>query len=88
MNALQAMRHSIKLVCQHRASSVGLVLISAAISLGLSAIWHIPPPDSWLRLTAIAGNAFTNTGLIAATFVYYRERAPGLSEEKQEQPDS
>jgi hypothetical protein len=86
MHALQAMRYSIKLVCQNRASSVGLVLITAAISLGLSDIWNLPSPNSWLRLVAIAGNAFINTGLIAATFVYYRERSPGLPKVGQEEP--
>jgi hypothetical protein len=82
MKPLPAMRHSTRLVCQHRASSVGLVLITVVISLGLSTIWHMPPPDSWLRLTAIAGNAFVNTGLTAATFVYYRERTSDLLEDK------
>jgi hypothetical protein len=82
MKPLQAMRHSAKLVHRHRTSSVGLVLMTVVISLGLSTIWHMPPPDSWLRLTAIAGNAFINTGLTAATFVYYRERTSSLSEDE------
>jgi hypothetical protein len=82
MKPLQAMRHSAKLVHRHRTSSVGLVLMTVVISLGLSTIWHMPPPDSWLRLTAIAGNAFINTGLTAATFVYYRERTSSFSEDE------
>lgn len=74
MSTLQAMKHSVALVHQYRFSSVGLMLIAVIISLGLSTIWRMPPSNSWLKLAAIAGNAFVNTGLTAATFVYYRER--------------
>jgi hypothetical protein len=71
----EAIRNSILLVSRYRLSSVGLLLVAVLISLGLTSIWSMPASDSWLRLVAIVGNAFVNTGLAVATFVFYRERS-------------
>jgi hypothetical protein len=71
----EAMRSSVDLVRRDRFSCVGLLLLAVVINLGLSTVWNIPPSESWMRLIAIAGNAFVNTGLATATFVFYRERA-------------
>jgi hypothetical protein len=70
----QAINSSIILVRRYRLSAAGLLLISVVISLGLTTIWDIPTSRSWLRLIAIAGNAFVNTGLVTATFFFYQER--------------
>ncbi len=88
MKPLQAMRHSVKMVRRYRSSAVGLILIAIVINLGLSIIWNMPPSNSWMRLAAIAGNAFINTGLTAATFIYYRERAPGSHLEDEPKPSA
>jgi hypothetical protein len=64
-------------VQRHRLSAVALLLSVVVINLGLGAIWHLPPSQSWMRLLAIAGNAFISTGLAAATFVYYQEHVTG-----------
>ncbi len=70
----KAMINSIRLVRLYPYSAVGLLLATMLISLGLGKIWHMPPSESWTRLVGIFGNAFINTGLVTATFVYYRER--------------
>jgi hypothetical protein len=80
LSVSKAMGRSVALVRRYRLSVVGLMLLALIISLGLSNIWHIPPSDSWMRLTAIAGNAFINTGLAVATFVYYQERTKVLQD--------
>jgi hypothetical protein len=36
-------------------------------------LWRIPPENSWLMLVSLAGHAFVNTGLLSASFIYYRE---------------
>jgi len=52
---------------------VGLFLLSALIlTQGMGYLWRIPPETSWLMLAGILGNAFISTGLLAASFVYYR----------------
>jgi pilus assembly protein TadC len=75
LSVSQAVGNSVALVHRYRFSSVGLLLVAVVISLVLSTIWNIPPSESWMRLVAITGNAFINTGLATATFIYYRERA-------------
>jgi hypothetical protein len=69
-----AIRSSVAVVRQNRLASAGLIFVVTLISLGLTILWSIPPYESWWRLIAIVGSAFVNTGLVAATFVFYRDR--------------
>ena len=46
---------------------VGFVLIQ-----GLNLVWQIPPENSWLGLVGILGHGFVFTGLLAASFLYYK----------------
>jgi hypothetical protein len=46
---------------------VGFVLIQ-----GLNLVWQIPPENSWLSLVGILGHGFVFTGLLAASFLYYK----------------
>jgi hypothetical protein len=77
MGIKEAITRSAVVVQRHRLSAVALLLSVVVINLGLGAIWHLPPSQSWMRLLAIAGNAFISTGLAAATFVYYQEHVTG-----------
>lgn len=79
MGVLRAILTSVALIRQYRFSAVGLLLVAVVIGLGLTSVWNMPPSDSWMRFIAIIGNAFVNTGLVAATFVYYRERAKSIA---------
>jgi hypothetical protein len=49
------------------------VVFSALISEGLNMLWTLPEPDSWLSMLGIGGHAFIVTGLLAASFIYFRE---------------
>jgi hypothetical protein len=72
-NALISMLTSTRLV---RASlpGTGLFLLAALVlSQGMDALWSVPPDTSWLFLVSIAGHAFITTGLLASSFVYYRD---------------
>ena len=73
--ALQAMRLSAGLVRMHFWSALGLILLTFVISLGLGIIWARVVPSSfpWVLL-AMVGNAYIATGLVAAGFIYYRDR--------------
>jgi len=54
--------------------STGLFfLVVLILSQGLDVLWKIPGEKSWLALIGIAGHAFVTTGLLAASFVYYRD---------------
>jgi hypothetical protein len=51
---------------------VGAVLL---IDEGFTLLWQMPAENSWLALIGVIGHAFIVTGLIAASFVYYRDAA-------------
>jgi hypothetical protein len=50
-----------------------LFLMILVLSEGLNALWRVPKEDSWFTLLGVAGHAFVTTGLLAASFVYYRD---------------
>lgn len=43
------------------------------LTQGLNILWRIPPTNSWLTLLGIAGHAFVVTGLLSASFIYFRD---------------
>jgi hypothetical protein len=54
--------------------STGLfLLIVLVLSEGLDMLWRVPAETSWLTVVGISGHAFVTAGLLAATFVYYRD---------------
>jgi hypothetical protein len=74
-NALRSMLFSGRLV-RALYPSVSLFLLSAIImTQGLGYLWRMPPENSWLMLAGIFGNAFIGTGLLAASFIYFRAAA-------------
>jgi hypothetical protein len=48
-------------------------LILILISQGLDTLWRIPTEDSWIAIIGITGHAFVATGLVASSFIYYRD---------------
>ena len=48
-------------------------LVFLLLSQGFNYLWRIPPENSWLMLIGLAGHAFVTTGLLSASFVYYRD---------------
>jgi hypothetical protein len=54
-------------------SGTGLFLLVAVVLYqGMIVLWRVPPEGSWMALVGIAGHAFITTGLLAASFIYYR----------------
>lgn len=49
------------------------VLTIFLLTVGLNFLWGIPPESSWMTLLGIFGHAFVTTGLLAASFIYYRD---------------
>ncbi len=43
------------------------------LTQGLDILWRIPPADSWLSVLGIAGHGFVVTGILSASFIYYRD---------------
>ena len=72
-NAFAAILQSLRMIRFTLPTSGLFLLGSLLISEGLGYLWRIPPNDSWLTLVAISGHAFISTGLLAASFIYYRD---------------
>lgn len=69
---LNAMMNSTRVV-RHSMPATGLFLLSAIVlSEGLSILWNSPPETSWMSFIGIFGHAFISTGLLAASFFFYR----------------
>ena len=71
---IQSARASILLMRTQFPPTMGLVILAVAIYIGMGYVWNIPASDSWLRAAGILGNAFTATGVLAATALYYMNR--------------
>lgn len=85
-NSIRAMLISWRLV-RALFPGVAMFLLSAVIlAQGLGLLWHMAPEDSWLMLAGIFGNAFIGTGLLAASFVYYRGAAAWAMAVRREPP--
>lgn len=52
----------------------GLFFMTAAlVSELLNKLWMLPAPNTWLLLLGVGGHAFIVTGLVVASFIYYRD---------------
>jgi hypothetical protein len=71
---LAALWDSVRLVQWNMPATVTLLLVVLVINGGLGFVWSGPEPGSWLMLVAVVGHAFSTTGLLAATFVFYKDR--------------
>jgi hypothetical protein len=54
-------------------TTVLFILVIFLLSKGLDILWLVPSETSWLLLVGILGHAFVTTGLLASSFVYYRD---------------
>lgn len=64
---------STKMMRKTLPTSVLFILAVFLLSKGLDILWLFPEDESWVLLIAILGHAFVTTGLLASSFVYYRD---------------
>ncbi|NLD99325.1 MAG: hypothetical protein GX640_05575 [Fibrobacter sp.] len=67
---------SIRLVRNYLPGTGMFILMTILLYQGLNLLWETAPATSWMSIAGIFGHAFISTGLISASFVYYRK---GLS---------
>jgi len=58
-----------------------LFLIIVVLSEGLKLLWRVPPANSWFALIGVLGHSFIAAGLIAASFVFYKDADQWMSSE-------
>jgi hypothetical protein len=73
-NLIAALWDSIRVVQWNMSSTLFLVIAVFVIRWALALVWFLTEPGSWLALLAVVGNAFASTSLLAATFVFYKDR--------------
>jgi len=86
--ALPSMLISIRLVRQFLPGTGLFVFLTIVISEGLNMLWSLPDPHSWMTLVGIGGHGFVITGLLAASFVYYRDGLKWMQDNLQRIADS
>lgn len=69
-----ALWDSVRLVRWNLPATIGLFSLILALSWGLNLVWNLPRDDSWLLLLGVAGHAYVATGLVTASFVFYKDR--------------
>ena len=69
----ESVKISVNITRKTLPSTVLFVMAAFLISKGLDLLWSVPAEASWLLLVGILGHAFVTTGLLASSFVYYRD---------------
>lgn len=72
-NPLRSLWSGLRLMRYGLPTVTFFALAAMVLGSGLDTLWRIPPADSWLTLVGILGHAFVSSGLLAASFIYYRE---------------
>lgn len=72
---------SLRLVQSNSLQVLLLLLLVLGIREGLSWLWLWAGTGGWFTIVSIIGHAFITTGLLTATFIYYRERYQSLTED-------
>ena len=62
------------MVRRYLVPALTLFLLTFGLRTVLTWIWLGVDQGNWLTLISIAGHAFVSTGLVAATFIFYRDR--------------
>ncbi len=70
---IRALATSVQVVRYTYSGTGFFLLLLVVISQGLDTLWQVPKETSWLTLVGIIGHAFVNTGVLAASFVYFRD---------------
>lgn len=70
---LQAVKSSIRISKMTMPTTSIFILVIVVINEGMSLLWSIPEENSWLSLIGILGHAFVTTGLLASSFVYFKD---------------
>jgi hypothetical protein len=72
MKAGTSIVNSIKLVRSLMSATGMFFLIVILLGYGLDILWTTPSEDSWMLLIGIFGHAFISSGLIAGSFMFYK----------------
>jgi hypothetical protein len=70
----RAIWNSFNVVLRNYWPTLGLFILINLIGGGLTILWQQLSTGSWLTFVGIVGNAYIGTGLVTASFLFYRDR--------------
>jgi hypothetical protein len=70
----RAIWNSFNVVLRNYWPTLGLFILINLIGGGLTILWQQLSTGSWLTFVGIVGNAYVGTGLVTASFLFYRDR--------------
>lgn len=85
LRAVRAILQSVKLVRTLMAGTGFFFILVILVGYGLDALWLTPGTGSWMLLIGIFGHGFISSGLLAASFVFYRDGIKWLDESVRKQ---
>lgn len=74
MGIVHSLWSSLNVVHRNFLSAIGLILLVNIIQTGLLYIWRLLTVSTVGTLIGIVGNAYVGTGLVLASFIFYRDR--------------
>lgn len=80
LSAVKAISLSSKFVRISSLATSLFLTIAVSLSYGLDILWTTPDPNSWLLGLGIIGHAFVSSGILAATFIYFRDGTHWMEE--------
>lgn len=74
-NLFKALWQSMRIVQWNAGPTMTFFLLLLTINWGLTEfVWRLVSPGDWLMLVSIAAHAFVSTGVMTASFVFYKDR--------------
>lgn len=70
---LEAAKTSIRIARMTLPATSMFFVAALVLSEGFDLLWRVPAESSWLTLVGILGHAFITTGLLAASFIFFRD---------------
>lgn len=70
----RALVESVRLVRRHMSSTMALFLVVIFLRGLLNMLWRLVDNGTWLTFVSILAHSFVSTALVAATFIFYRDR--------------
>jgi len=80
LSAFKAISLSTKFVRVSSMATTFFLTLVVSLSYGLDLLWSTPEPDSWLYFLGIIGHAFVSSGILAASFIYFRDGTNWMEE--------
>jgi hypothetical protein len=71
---LSASWDSVRVVQWNTTATMMFLMMLMVLGMAMTYVWTLAPTGSWVAILGMIGNAFITTGLIVASFVFFKDR--------------